>query len=116
MAGSYLANASRGLNLFGSIAVGGGSTVRKITAGTFTVDTSSIPLSSVETGTFTLSGATTADIVMVFASSALNAGLTLNAGAIVTATSTVTVAFVNETTAAVVQTSGLVNRFLHIKL
>lgn len=113
---NYLTEAAKGQCLFGSIVVGGGTAVKKIATGNFTADTTSIPQLSVKTATFTLSGATTADLVFVVATSLLNTGLSLNANAIVTATSTVTVAFVNETSAAVVQTSGLVNRYLHIKL
>ncbi len=108
---------ARGTNLLGSIVVGdGGMTVKKIVAGTFTADTSSVALSAVETTTFTLSGATTGDLVFLFPSTALNAGLTLVGNANVTATSQVTVSFVNETTAAIVQTSGLVNRYVLLKV
>jgi hypothetical protein len=102
----------KGINLFGGINVGAGVSIKAIKVGTFSVDTSSVGQSAVETGTFTLPGATTGDMVFCFASTLLNAGLTLVAAANVTATSTVTVAFVNETSAAVVQTSELVNRYL----
>ena len=106
----------KGIQLFGGINVGGGLDIKGIKVGTFTCDTSSVALSAVETTTFTLVGATTGDYVIVFPSTALNAGLTLASAANVTATSTVTVSFVNETTAAIVQTSGLVNRYIHIKV
>ena len=106
----------KGINLFGGINVGGGTSVKKISTGTFSVDTSSVGQSAVETGTFTLVGATTGDIVIVFPSTALNAGLTLAANANVTATSTVTVQFINETSAAVVQTSELTNRYLFLDI
>jgi hypothetical protein len=118
MANQRLGLGSRGISLLGGIVVGDpagsgvGTAVKRMVTGTFTVDTSSVALSAVETGTFTLTGATTGDMVFVFPSTALNAGLTLMAAANVTATSTVTVAFVNETTAAIVQTSGLTNRYL----
>lgn len=102
----------KGINLFGGINVGGGANIKAIKAGTFSVDTSSIGQSAIETGTFTLAGATTGDMVIVFASTLLNTGLSLVSAANVTATSTVTVQFVNETSAAVVQTSELVNRYL----
>jgi hypothetical protein len=52
----------------------------------------------------------------VFASTALNTGLSLVTAANVTATSTVTVQFVNETSAAVVQTSELTNRYLFLDI
>ena len=122
MANQRLTPGSRSNNLFGAITVGdpagsgSGTPIKRIVQGTFTVDTSSVALSAVETGTFTASGATTGDFVLVFPSTALNAGLTLSAAANVTATSTVTVAFVNETTAAIVQTSGLTNRYILIKV
>jgi hypothetical protein len=88
--------------------------IPRIAVGTFTVDTSSIAQLNAETGTFTLVGATTGDMVFVFPSTALNAGLSLAAAANVTATSTVTVQFINQTSAAIVQTSGLTNRYLFI--
>lgn len=122
MANQRLGLGSRGNNLLGAITVGdpagsgAGTTVKRIKTGTFSVDTSSVAQSAMESGTFTLSGATTGDIVLVWPSTALNAGLSLAANANVTATSTVTVFFINETSAAVVQTSELVNRYLHIKL
>jgi hypothetical protein len=106
----------KGTNLFGAISVGGGTAVKAIKTGTFSVDTSSIAQSAIETGTFTLSGATTGDMVFVFASTLLNTGLSLVAAANVTATSTVTVQFVNETSAAVVQTSELTNRYLFLDI
>jgi hypothetical protein len=122
MAYSLFANVAKSIQQFGGIIVGtasgsgAGTPLRRIVQGTFTVDTSSIAQSAIETGTFTLSGATTGDMVFVFPSTALNTGLSLAAAANVTATSTVTVQFINETSAAVVQTSGLTNRYLHIKL
>lgn len=122
MAYQKLGLGSRGISQVGGIIVGdpagsgAGTAVKRVVTGTFTVDTSSVALSAVETGTFTLAGATTGDMVFVFPSTALNTGLTLMAAANVTATSTVTVAFVNETTAAVVQTSGLVNRYLFLDI
>lgn len=102
----------KGINLFGGINVGGGVDIKAIKVGTFTVNTSAIGQSSAETGTFTLVGATTGDIVLVFPSTALDTGLTLMANAVVTATSTVTVTFVNETSLATTQTSGLTNRYM----
>lgn len=111
----------RSIQIFGGICVGdpagagAGTAFKRIVQGTFTADTSSIALSTVKTTTFTASGATTGDFVLCFPSTALNAGLTLVGTAQVTATSTVTVSFVNETTAAIVQTSGLVNRYLLFK-
>lgn len=110
------------IQLFGGIVVGDargagvGTAVKRIVAGTFTVDTSSVGQSAIETGTFTLVGATTGDMVFVFPSTALNTGLSLAGTANVTATSTVTVQFINETSAAVVQTSGLTNRYLFLDI
>jgi hypothetical protein len=111
----------KGQNLFGQIiadklTITGGSSITELGVGTFTVDTSSIAQSARESGTFTLSGATTGDYVLVWASTALDTGLSLMGTANVTATSTVTVFFVNETSAAVVQTSGLTNRYLHLRI
>lgn len=106
----------KGISLFGGINVGGGVDIKGFKTGTFTADTSSIPLSSVKTTTFTVTGGTTGDLVLVFASTALNAGLTLMGTAQVTATSQATINFVNETTAAIVQTSGLTNKYLLIDI
>jgi hypothetical protein len=110
----------KGQNLFGSIitnslTVGGGA-ITEIARGTFTVNTSSVAQFARETGTFTLSGATTGDLVLCAASSSLNAGLILEAVGICFATSEVTVGFVNHSSAAVVQTSGLSNHYVHLKL
>lgn len=111
----------RSIQIFGGINVGDpagagpGTSFKRIVVGTFTANTSSIGQSSVKTTTFTASGATTGDLIFLFPSTALDAGLTLVGTAQVTATSQVTVSFVNETTAAVVQTSGLVNRYLLFK-
>jgi len=122
MANNKLGMGTRGVTQFGGIVVGDvagagtGTALKRIVQGTFTVDTSSVALSAAETGTFTCSGATTGDLVILWPSTALNAGLTLMANGTVTATSTVTATFVNETTAAVVQTSGLTNRYVLIKL
>jgi hypothetical protein len=116
MANQRLTPGSKSIQLFGGINVGAGTSVKKISTGTFTVDTSSIAQSAIETGTFTLTGATTGDMVFVFPSTALNTGLSLAAAANVTATSTVTVQFINETSAAVVQTSELVNRYLFLDI
>jgi len=116
MANQRLTPGSKSVNLFGAINVGGGTSVKRISTGTFSVDTSSVGQSAVETGTFTLVGATTGDMVFVFPSTALNAGLTLAGTANVTATSVVTVQFINETSAAVVQTSELVNRYLFLDI
>jgi|SRR5688572_11817781 len=104
----------RGINAFGGINVGGGTSVKQIKAGSFTVlvETSAIGQSSAETATFTLSGATTGDIVLVFPSTALDVGLSLMANANVTATSTVTVSFVNETSLASTMTAALTHRYL----
>jgi hypothetical protein len=111
----------KGNNLFGGITAGtfglsGGSTLSKLSRGTFTVDTSSIAQFARETGTFNLSGATTGDLVLCMASTSLNAGIILEGVAICTATSVITVGFVNHSSAAVVQTSGLVNHYVHLRL
>jgi len=122
MAYQKLGLGSRGISQVGGIIVGdpagsgAGTAFKRIVAGTFTVDTSTIAQSAQETGTFTLVGATTGDLVLVFPSTALDAGIGLMANATVTATSTVTVTFVNETSSGLVQTSGLTNRYLHFKL
>lgn len=111
---------SKSINLFGGINVassGGGADIRGIRTGTFSgAMTSAIGQSSAETATFTLSGATTGDLVVVWPSTALEVGISLMANANVTATSTVTVTFVNETSVSLTQTSGLTHRYLHIKL
>lgn len=118
----------KGNNLFGAITVNGaatlgsaaigsgGASVSLIDRGTFTVDTSSVAQFARETGTFTLTGATTGDFVQCIASTSLNAGLILEAMGFCTATSTITVGFVNHSSAAVVQTSGLVNHYVLYKI
>lgn len=124
MAKQRLGLGSRGVSQFGGIVIGdpSGSTVgtlmemKRFSQGTFTANTSSVPQSSIETATFTLTGASTGDLVLVQPSTALEAGLSLSAMAVVTAANTVTVTFINETSAAVVQTSGLTNKYFFIKI
>ena len=107
---------NKGVNALGALSVGGGDTIKAIKTGTFAANTSAIGQSSAETATFTLSGATTGDLVLVWPSTALDVGITLMANATVTATSTVTVNFVNETSLASTQTSGLTYRYMHFDL
>lgn len=122
MANQRLGLGSRGISQLGGISVGdpagagAGTVFKRIVGGTFNADTSSVALSSVDTTTFTLSGATTGDFVLTFPSSAFNAGLSMSAGAFVVTTSQVTVSIINETTAAIIQTSGLTHRYLHFKV
>jgi len=122
MAQQKLGLGSRGISQFGGIVVGDpkgsgvGTAIKRIVAGTFVADTSTITQSAQETATFTLSGATTGDMVFVFPSTALDAGISLLGTANVTATSTVTVTFVNETSSGLVQTSGLTNRYLFLDI
>lgn len=126
MAKQRLGLGSRGISHVGGIVVGdpaGSATgtgtlieLKRFSQGTFVANTSSVPQSSIETQTFTLTGATTGDLVFVQASTLLDAGLSLNPMAVVTATSTVTVSFINETSAAVVQTSGLTNKYFFLKI
>ena len=122
MANQRLGLGSRGISQLGGIVVGdpagsgAGTAIKRMVTGTFVANTSTITQSAQETATFTLSGATTGDLVFVWPSTALDAGITLLGNANVTATSTVTVTFVNETSSGLVQTSGLTNRYLHFKL
>jgi len=123
MAYTNLANALKGILRIGGVIIGdpagagaGNVTVKRLTSGSFVANTSSVGQSAIESATFTLTGATTGDLVFVRASTALDAGLSLNAMGTVTATSTVTVYFSNETSAAVVQTSGLSNTYFFVDI
>lgn len=83
----------------GSLAVGGGTTVKKIVKGTGSVDLASIAAGETGSGTFTVTGAAVGDVVVVNPP-ALTTGLAF-AGAAVTGADTVTVYAVNASAAPI---------------
>lgn len=83
----------------GTLRVGAGTTIKKITVGTGAIDFGSINDGATGTGTITVTGAATGDIVIVNPPS-LTAGLAF-AGAAVTAANTVTVYLVNSSGGAI---------------
>ena len=83
----------------GTARVGGGTVIKKITAGTAAVDPGSISATSTEAVTVTVTGAAAGDIV-VFQPPALNDDLVFS-GANVTAANTVTLYIYNPTDGAI---------------
>ena len=122
MAYQRLGLGTRGVSQLGGIIVGdpagagAGTAFKRVVAGTFTADTSSIALSTVKTTDFTLSGATTGDLVVFFGSSLLNAGLSISPSAKIVTTSKASVSYINETTAAIVYSTGMVHSYLLFKV
>lgn len=79
----------------GTLAVGGGTVVKKITSGTASVDFAEIAATATGSGTITVTGAASGDAVFVNPP-ALTSGLVF-AGAAVTGANTITVYAVNAT-------------------
>jgi hypothetical protein len=91
---------TRGRALVGSVNVGGGSNIKKIQAGTVSLDPGSIAAATRGSVTFTLTGARAGDRVYVTMPAALEDDL-LPLGARVTADDTVTVYLYNPTAGAI---------------
>jgi hypothetical protein len=110
--------ASRGVNLLGGIVVGlGGGTISSVSKrGTFSASSAAIAAWTALTTEVTVSGATTGDFAVVFGSSSLNAGLTLEAIAPCYATSQVNATFINHTSLSITMTTALSNSYILIKL
>lgn len=118
----------RGNNLFGAITVNSTATLASVLLGssggslsllkrgTIASSTAAIVAWGVLTTERTVSGATTGDFLIVYGSSSLNAGLTMEAIAPCYATSTVSVTFINHSSASVTQTSELSHPYVLVKL
>jgi hypothetical protein len=85
----------------GTLAVGGGTVIKKVTKGTGSVDLASITNGETGSGTFTVTGAAVGDVIVVNPP-ALTTGLAF-AGAAVTGANTVTVYAVNASAAPIDQ-------------
>lgn len=87
-----------------TLAVGGGTTIKKIVKGTAAVDLASITNGETGTGTFTVTGAAAGDVIVVNPP-ALTTGLVFG-GAAVTGSNTVTIYVTNASAAPIDQASA----------
>lgn len=122
MTNTRLTGGSRSNHIFGGITVGqavigsSAGTLSLLKRGTIASSTAAIGQFAALTTERTVSGATTGDFAIVFGSSSLNAGLTIEAIAPCYATSTINVTFINHSSASVTQTSELSHPYILVKL
>ena len=91
--------------ILGQVTIGAGTTIKKVVAYTPTLAPASVAAATVAEETFTVTGLTTDDIVVVNQPAISNA--TGVAGARVSAANTLAIRFVNPTAGALVPTSGV---------
>ena len=91
--------------ILGQVTIGQGTTIKKVVAYTPTLSPASVAAATVAEETFTVTGLTTDDVVIVSPPSIANA--TGIAGARVSAANTLAIRFVNPTAGALVPTSGV---------
>jgi hypothetical protein len=106
----------KGINVFGAISVGGGGALSGLKRGTIASSTAAIGQFATLTTERTVSGAVVGDVAIIYGSSSLNAGLTIEAIAPCYATSTINVTFLNHSSASVTGTSELSHPYILVKL
>lgn len=105
---------TRGAALLGALNVGGGSDIRKLSAGTVSINPASIATVSRAATTFTVTGAAVGDLIFMSPPATLNDDL-IFCGAKVTATDTATVYLYNPT-AGPIDDGALTWEYLWVKL
>lgn len=89
------------LTAAGLLAVGGGTTIKRLEIGTVSVNPPSIAATTRSSATATISGVAVGDVVLMIPPSGLNAGLLVSGNAYVSGVDTVTIPIYNATGGAV---------------